>query len=226
MTCKFLGPGIGAALHVRFFPTSGGAQTDRWRHYFLAHPEKFVTIALKIPALEYLPSYVEALRKGWSPDNLRAAAATEQLDKIGKNPAAFVASLDDPDARGDPVLMPDGSTVPRLPGIQRWIWDGAFCGVIGLRWQRGTAELPPTCAGHIGFAVVPWKRNHGYATEALALLLPEARARKLPYVELTAAPENLASQKVILANGGQLIERFVKTASLGGGDSLRFRISL
>jgi predicted acetyltransferase len=178
------------------------------------------------PSLEKLPEYTVALRQGWSPDNLRPTASAEQLEKIGKDPVAFVARLDDPEAKGDPVALPDGSSIPRLPGFQRWLWDGEFCGVIGFRWQHGTPELPPTCLGHIGFAVVPWKRNRGYATKALGLLLLEARAQGLPYVELTANPDNIASQKVILANGGELLERFTTSKAYGGEEHLRFRITL
>ena len=58
------------------------------------------------------------------------------------------------------------------------MWDGEFCGSIGFRWQPGTSTLPPYVLGHIGYAVVPWKRGRGYATQALALLLPEARKRR------------------------------------------------
>ncbi len=77
---------------------------------------------------------------------------------------------------------------------------------------------------HIGFSIVPWKRKLGLAPRALALLLPEARAQGLDYVELTTAPDNIASQKVIIANGGKLIERFMKVAAYGGDAGLRFRI--
>jgi predicted acetyltransferase len=178
------------------------------------------------PSLECLPAYADALRRQWSPDNTRPAACGEELEKIAKDSAAFVTSLDDPDARGGPVMLADGSTVPRLPGFRRWLWDGEFCGHIGFRLQPGTPKLPPTCLGHIGFGVVPWKRNRGYATRALGLLLPEAKVQGLPYVELTADPDNIPSQKVILANGGAFLERFTKTTENGGGESLRFRISL
>jgi predicted acetyltransferase len=104
------------------------------------------------------------------------------------------------------VALPDGSTVLRLPGYHKWMWDGEFCGVIGFRWQPGTTELPPTCLGHIGFSVVPWKRRKGYATAALASLLPDAREQGLAYVDLTADVGNVASQRVIAANGGTLVE--------------------
>jgi predicted acetyltransferase len=178
------------------------------------------------PAAEHLPSYVRALEQGWSPDTQRAAAAGDELARIARDPAGFLAEQDDREGKGPPVVLPDGSTVPRLPGYKRWMWDGEFCGVIGLRWQPGTAALPPTCLGHIGYSVVPWKRRRGYATRALALLLPDARTVGLPYAELTTDADNVASRRIIEANGGVLVERFDKPASHGGTPSLRFRIDL
>lgn len=132
----------------------------------------------------------------------------------------------DEKAEGGPVTLPDGSVVPRLPGFSRWIWDGEFCGAIQFRWQPGGAELPAHVLGHIGYSVVPGKRGAGHATRALALLLPEVRARGLPYVTLTTDPANIASQKVIRACGGELVERFTKPAAFGGTTGLRFRIML
>ncbi|TPM27652.1 GNAT family N-acetyltransferase [Mesorhizobium sp. B2-3-5] len=179
------------------------------------------------PALEHLPSYKAALERGWSPDNVRLEVARrEQLAAIDEDPVAFLASLDDPEAKGPPITLPDGRHVPRLPSFRRWIWDGEASGSIGLRWQKGTAELPSHVLGHIGYAVVPWKRRGGYATEALRLMLEEARAVGLPYVEITAKPANPASHRVILANGGQLVDRFFEDAAYGGMESLRFRIDL
>ena len=137
-----------------------------------------------------------------------------------------MASLDDPEGKGAPVTLPDGSTVKRLPGFVRWIWDGEFCGSIGFRWQPGTSELPAYVLGHIGYAVVPWKQGHGCATQALRLLLPEARARGLSSVEITTDPNNIPSQRVVTSNGGHLVGRFKKPAAYGGEDSLRFRIDL
>ena len=178
------------------------------------------------PSRAELPDYVSALERGWSPDNIRlGAAAKEELEKIAADADAFLASLDDPDAKGDPIRLPDGSTMKRLPGFRRWMWDGAFCGSIGFRWQKGTSALPPYVLGHIGYTVVPWKRRRGYATQALKLLLPEAKALGLDYVELTTDTENTISQKVILACGGRMLERFQKVA-YGGTEGMRFRIDL
>jgi predicted acetyltransferase len=178
------------------------------------------------PAERYLESYAAALARGWSPDNVRPEASREQLDRIATDRTAFVAELVDREGKGAPITLPDGSTMPRLPGYHRWMWDGDFCGSIGFRWQAGTNELPPHCLGHIGFSVVPWKRRRGHATRALALLLPETKEEGLAYVELTTDVDNTASQRVIVANGGRLVERFRKSHEYGGSESLRFRIEL
>lgn len=179
------------------------------------------------PAQEHLASYVAALERDWSPDNIRGrATALEELTLIRTDPVRFLAQLDDREAKGPPIKLSNGSTVARLPSFRRWMWDGEFCGSIGLRWQPGTAALPPTCPGHIGYGVVPWKQRRGHATAALRLMLNEARAVGLPYVELTTDPDNEPSQKVILAVGGRLHERFNKPDSLGGQPGLRYRIVL
>lgn len=179
------------------------------------------------PAEEYLPGYVDALERGWSADNVRPEAAIrEQLDHIARDPADFLRSLVDREGKGAPVVMRDGSTMPRLPGYRKWMWDGEFCGSIGFRWQPGTSALPPHVLGHVGYTVVPWKRGRGYATLALKLILPEARAEGLEYVEFTTDPDNVPSQRVILANGGVRVERFTKLPQLGGTEGLRYRIYL
>jgi predicted acetyltransferase len=183
-------------------------------------------VILVRPGYEHLPSYAAALRRGWWFESPRRDDAQRALDLLEKAPAEFLRFYDDPEGVAPPFQMPDGSFVPRLPGIGRWIWDGEFCGSIGLRWQSGTADLPPTCLGHIGYSVVPWKRGLGYARAALAQMLPLARERGLPYVDVTTTPDNIASQKVILANGGVLMEQFERLPAHGGGPGLRFRIGL
>ena len=179
------------------------------------------------PSFEHLPSYVAALEQGWSADNVRGVvAAQEELAKIASDSQAFLASMVARELAGETVTLPDGSQVPRIPGYRRWLWDDEFCGSIGFRWQVGTEVLPPHCLGHIGYAVVPWKQRRGYATEALRQLLPAAKAEGLRFVEVTTDPENLASQRVIEANGGVLFEEFTKPVQFGGKPGLRYRIAL
>lgn len=184
-------------------------------------------LQLLVPSLAQIDAYAEALKRDWSPDNIRLGkAAAEELAKIDADPTAFVASLDDREAKAGPITLPDGSQVPRLPSYRRWMWDDGFCGSIGFRWQPGTEALPPHCLGHIGYAVVPWKRSRHYATQGLAMFLPEVRKEGLRYVELTTDLDNVPSQKVITNNGGVFVKRFHKDPAHGGVEALLFRIDL
>lgn len=178
------------------------------------------------PSIAHIPAYLSALQRGWSPDNLRPEAAQEQIESIEKDAASFVSSLDDPAAKAGPVTLPDGSKVARLPSIRRWIWDKEFCGHIGLRWKPRTEELPPTCSGHIGYAVVPWRRGEGLASAALVAILPAAKAVGLGFVEITTSPDNPASVRVIEKAGGALVRTYTADKALGGHETLQFRVSL
>lgn len=177
------------------------------------------------PDAEHLPGFVDALQRGWSPST-EHDVSQEILAEIAEDAETFLQQADDLDPQGRTVTLPDGSEVPRIPGFARWMWDGEFCGSINMRWQHGTPELPAHVLGHIGYSVVPWKRRRGYATEALRLLLPEAAAVGLPYVELTTDTDNVPSQKVITSNGGVLVRDFEKGPAYGGGPGLLFRIDL
>jgi hypothetical protein len=53
-----------------------------------------MTLRLIRPSVDALPDYVAALELGWSPDNVRlAAAAREELERIKSDPALFVARM-------------------------------------------------------------------------------------------------------------------------------------
>lgn len=159
------------------------------------------------PSVALLPEYAAALARGWSPNNVRDVSA-EQLEAIGRDAEAFIASQL---SQAGSVKLPDGSTIPKLPNRVRWIWDDdGFAGQIGLRWQAGTDALPDYVLGHIGYAVVPWKRGRGYATRALGLMLVEAREVGLRRVEITTDRDNRASRRVIEGNVGRLAGEIVK----------------
>jgi len=188
---------------------------------------------LRAPTLELLPTYCDALERGWTPDNVRGEVANrESLARIAEDAAAFIAMSENHEGGGPPVTLPDGSQVARIPSLQRWIWDAddegpaGFVGLINLRWNHGHAPLPPHVLGHIGYAVVPWKRQQGHATRALGLVLALAREQGLVRVELTTYPDNTASQRVITAHGGVLLGAFDKGAAYGHKPGLRYAIGL
>ena len=199
----------------------------RLGHPWLTEAAQQQPLHLARPAPRHLVSYTAALEQGWSPDSLRGPeAAHEELERLRRDPHAYLERMVDRQAEGPSVMLPDGSSVARIPGYRHWLWDGEFCGVIGFRWLSGTTDLPPHCLGHIGYSVVPWKRRRGHATRALAALLPLVHAERLPWVELTTDPDNMASRRVIETNGGVLVEHFTKPAAYGGAMGLRYRITL
>ena len=65
--------------------------------------------------------------------------------------------------------------------------------------------------GHIGYGIRPSKRGLGYAKEQLRLTLALAKEKGYDRVLLTCNEENIASEKVILSQGGILENRVWKT---------------
>ena len=155
-------------------------------------------LTLVLPGRDYLADYVGALEKGWSPDTTQDLHE-EHLTSIRRDADAFLVDLLRQD--GD-IRHADGSVTPRLPNRQFWLWDGEFCGMIGLRYVPGRSALPPQVPGHIGYSVVPWKQRRGYAAAALAQMLDVARDLGLRRVFLACNRDNVASRKVIVKNGG------------------------
>jgi len=178
------------------------------------------------PEKIHLESYRKALKRAIVLGTTKIEMAQKKLSEIEADPESFLAKQDDPNALGGDIELPDGAYVPRIPGITRWMWDGQVCGTINFRWQAGTTEVPPYCLGHIGYSVFSWKRNKGYASEALKQILPEAIKLGMPFVELTTNAENLISQRVIEKSGGVLHERFVQPQAYGGVEGIKFRIYL
>ncbi len=83
-----------------------------------------------------------------------------------------------------------------------WIEDAAYLGRIALR-HRLTERLR-RLGGHIGYDVRPSARRRGHATAMLAAVLPVAHAMDIDPVLVTCDVDNMASRRVIEANGGVL----------------------
>jgi predicted acetyltransferase len=159
-----------------------------------------MTLRLVSPNLESLPGYAAALEAGWSPSTERDVSG-EQLALLRRDPALLIDELT---RQNGTIKTGSGLEVPRLPNRVFWLDDGEFCGSVNLRYARGTDGLPAHVHGHVGYAVVLWKRRRGYATTALRLLLPIAREVGLKRIQITCDDDNEPSRRVIVANGGVL----------------------
>ena len=86
-----------------------------------------------------------------------------------------------------------------------WTEDGEYLGRISLRHEL-TAGLREW-GGHIGYDVRRSRRGQGHATAMLAAVLGEAHRKGIDPALLTCDADNLASRKVIVANGGVLADQ-------------------
>lgn len=155
------------------------------------------------PSEECLPGYVAALEGDHKNEWLRADYKENVLEQIRTDPKAFLTSRYDPEG----IRSPEPGR-PVTPYVEHWMWDGEFCGLIAVRWQPGTNDLPAPYTSNVGYQTVPGKRGRGYATQALSQILPIAKdLTGLDHVVLSTTLDNSHSQGAILANGGEKQEK-------------------
>lgn len=111
-----------------------------------------------------------------------------------------------------------------MPESTHWlVRDGTtFVGFSRLRHRLAPALEHH--GGHVGYAIRPSERGKGYGTRILALTLNKAREMGLDRVLVTCDTDNLASVRVIEANGGVLQNQSVSNRS--GKMISRYWISL
>jgi len=102
-------------------------------------------------------------------------------------------------------LIADISPDPELVA-QATYWacleDLTVVGRIALR--HGLNDNLREFGGHIGYEVRPSYRRRGFATEMLRQLLQTPKAQEIGKLLVTCSPNNLASNKTIISNGGVL----------------------
>jgi predicted acetyltransferase len=151
----------------------------------LHEPHLHEPCSLVRPTIRVRESYLAGERA----DCLLQGGSTDWLNSVGDDFDAFVASQ-----REVRVLW-------NVPTTTFWYVCGEhYLGTLVVR-HRLTDELAEA-GGHVGYHVVaPWRRQ-GHATRMLAAGLLECENLGLDRVLLTCRPDNEASRRVILANGG------------------------
>jgi predicted acetyltransferase len=140
-------------------------------------------------------SFVEAVRE------YRAEGRYRRLDPADlADPDRFLRHLDRlrADAHSGPLRR-----LHRVAQTNLWLIDGEeFLGQLSIRHTLNRRLRFK--GGHIGYSVRPSQRRRGYATLMLRLALPVAHRMGIDPALITCDDTNIASRRVIEANGGRL----------------------
>ena len=91
-----------------------------------------------------------------------------------------------------------------VPQTSYWLYDGDKPVGYGRLRHYLNPQLAET-SGHIGYAIRSTERNKGYGNKILSLLLEECRKLNIEMVQIGVNADNIASNKVVLHNGGVLV---------------------
>jgi len=147
------------------------------------------------PDVRVHASFVEAVRE------YRAEGRYTRLDPAALADAVpFRHHLDRlrADAHSGPVRR-----LHRVARTNLWLIDGEeLLGQLSIRHTLNSRLRFK--GGHIGYSVRPSQRRRGYATLMLGLALPVAHRMGIDPALITCDDTNIASRRVIEANGGRL----------------------
>jgi predicted acetyltransferase len=142
------------------------------------------------PSMLYKESFLEAVREFHAEDrNL-------ELDErdLATNFRHYVQGWVDRKANPRPGKVPESTC---------WlIANDTFIGRVSIRHVLNESLMQ--FGGHIGYEIRPTKRRLGYGKEILRLGLEKAREVDIRRALVTCDDDNIASAKIIEANGGVL----------------------
>ena len=145
------------------------------------------------PDMRYQASYLDAMREkiaeGDKPD--------WNLDKLDAHFDEYVQV----------ILERESDPLPGLvPASDYWlIAEDSYAGRISLRHHLTPALR--RYGGHIGYEVRPSRRRRGYGTLMCKLGIEKLRALGVQRILITCDDDNIASYKIIEANGGILEDK-------------------
>ncbi|MGH6895874.1 MAG: GNAT family N-acetyltransferase [Geminicoccaceae bacterium] len=175
--------------------------------------------ALVRPSVRHARSYVAALEEGFR-RGAQEVMSARRIRQIEGDFAAYVAAITDQTGR---IRLPTGEIVPKVPFSVLWLVEGdAFIGEASIRHELNAYLMQE--GGHVGYGIRPSRQRQGYGQLILALALEKCRLVGLERVLLTCLQDNVASARIIEANGGEL-ENVIDGPG-GRGPLRRYWISL
>jgi predicted acetyltransferase len=169
--------------------------------------------------MRHARSYLAALREGFRRGE-QEVVSERRVREIEADFAGYLAAITD--QRGY-ITLATGERVRKVPFSLHWLCeDDVFIGEASIRHQLNAHLLQE--GGHIGYGIRPSRRRQGYGKQILALALAECRRLGIERVLVTCLDANIASAKIIEANGGRL-ENLISAPS-GHGPLRRYWISL
>jgi len=165
----------------------------------MAQPPENETLCLVEPSADFKDAFCDMAEEALSEGDLRFFGALSDFE-------AYLRQCEI-DARG--VGLPAG----KVPSIQYWLIrnNREVLATSNLRLRLTPALLKE--GGHIGYQVRLSERRKGYGTRLLALMLEKARERGFDRVLITCDTDNIASGKIIRANGGVFENEVVSDVS-------------
>lgn len=169
-------------------------------------------------ARTYVAAMAEFVAEGRGGEETRVGQDRAEWGSSWHTAAGFGAFAAAVRAEADPATPRPPGRVPE--STLWWVETGpeapepTYLGGIRIRHHL-TAYLREV-GGHIGYDVRPSRRREGHATRMLRAALPHAYALGITSALITCDTDNVASRRVIEANGGVLEDQ--------RGEKLRFRV--
>ena len=183
------------------------------------------TCRLVEPSERYRDSFLEGAAEFDGEGHLGstyAAALGYDLGRLDRDLPAFLRDLR---RLGEPPRLYGGGYQDRV----YWLVDrGLYLGQTSIRPDLRTPYLM-TYGGHVGYSIRPRRRRRGYGRRILELALERCREIGLERVLVTCDEDNVASRRIIEANGGRFEKGLVMDARTaraegrGGGRILKLR---
>ena len=169
---------------------------------------------LVYPSVQYKASYLAAVEEAKNEVNPFLTTIAKPKDN-----QPFEEFVKGKTQQSQGLNLPEGW----VPATELWLIDNdELIGTVNIRHFLTDHLLQ--LGGNIGYYIRPSQRKKGYGKEILKLGLAHAKRMGLTKVLLTCDDTNIASQKIIEANGG-VLENIIPTEE-GHPNKKRYWINL